>query len=208
MASVSPDNQKAVFARHLPESAVDYCFQLWQTFGFTFRITKKRNSKLGDYRYTPTTGQHAISVNHDLNRYAFLITYIHEVAHLTTREKYNRHVLPHGQEWKQEFKKLMLPMLTNKVFPDDLLRIVAHHMKNPKASSTSDSKLLEALRLYDTTPSSELLLAQLEEGTAFLFNKKVYRKIQTRRTRSLCEELSSGRKYLISDAAPVKRFKN
>ncbi|MEQ9287970.1 MAG: transcription elongation protein SprT [Cyclobacteriaceae bacterium] len=196
-----------IFARHLPEYSVNYCYELWKTFNFNFRITRKRNSKLGDYRFDPTTGQHSISVNHNLNRYAFLITYIHEVAHLTTREKYKNRVLPHGNQWKNEFKKLMIPMLTNQIFPDDVLRVLARHMKNPKASSTSDKNLYLVLRKYDKESGGKLL-SELESGVTFLFNKKVYRKIEKRRTRSLCIEVSSNRKYLISETAPVQEFKN
>ena len=198
---------RKIFVKHLPEYSVEYCYQLWVTLDFVFNITRKRNSKLGDYRYDPATKQHAISVNNNLNKYSFLITYIHEVAHLTTREKHPSRVLPHGNQWKQEFRRLLLPMLNDKVFPDDVLRILAHHMKNPKASSTSDKNLYLVLRKYDDH-SSETLLGELESGTTFLFNQKIYRKLEKRRTRSLCLDVNSDRKYLISETAPVKEFKN
>jgi len=198
---------RKIFTKHLPEYSVEYCYQLWAELNFIFNITRKRNSKLGDYRYDPATRQHAISVNNNLNKYSFLITYIHEVAHLTTREKYQSRVLPHGTQWKQEFRKLLLPMLNDKVFPDDVLRVLAKHMKNPKASSTSDKNLYLVLRKYDDH-SSETLLGELESGTTFLFNKKIYRKLEKRRTRSLCLDVNSDRKYLISETAPVKEFKN
>ena len=101
----------------------------------------------------------------------------------------------------------MLPMLNDRVFPDDILRVLARHMKNPKASSTSDKQLYLTLRRYDEN-SSETLLSDIQPNEQFLFNKKIYRKEQLRRTRSLCTEMKSGRKYLISETAPVKQFKN
>lgn len=101
----------------------------------------------------------------------------------------------------------MLPMLNDQVFPDDVLRVLASHMKNPKASSTSDNKLYLVLRRYDQSPEGTLL-RELDSGVTFLFNKKIYRKIEKRRTRSLCVELNSNRKYLISETAPVKEFRN
>lgn len=191
----------------MPEKAVDYCYSLWSELGFSFRITRKRQSKYGDYRYDYATKSHTISVNHDLNPYAFLITYIHEVAHLFTFEKHKRSVSPHGQEWKLEFKKLMLPMLREDIFPMEVLGPLARHMKNPKATSTSDKELFVALRKQDKNQSG-LLLKEVEIGTRFLFNKKIYKKLEVRRTRSLCELTSNSRKYLISETAPVQVFKN
>lgn len=186
---------------------MDYCYSLWSELGFNFRITRKRQSKYGDYRYDPATKSHSISVNHDLNPYAFLVTYIHEVAHLFTFEKHQRSVSPHGQEWKLQFKKLMLPMLREDIFPMDVLGPLARHMKNPKATSTSDKALFVALRNHDETKSG-LLLREVETGSKFLFNKKIYRKLEVRRTRSLCELTSNQKKYLISETAPVQVFKN
>ncbi|UXX78839.1 transcription elongation protein SprT [Reichenbachiella carrageenanivorans] len=204
---MSEAKHRRLFENHLPEKAVDYCYALWQELGFNFRITKKRQSKYGDYRYDPTSQSHHISVNHDLNCYAFLVTYIHEVAHKVTFEKHKREVLPHGLEWKHEFKKLMLPLLREDIFPMDVLGPLARHMKNPKATSTSDKALFVALRNHDKNKSG-LLLKEVETGAKFLFNKKVYRKLEVRRTRSLCELTTNQRKYLISETAPVQVFKN
>ncbi|MFY0653253.1 MAG: transcription elongation protein SprT [Cyclobacteriaceae bacterium] len=204
---MSGNKGKDLFEKHVPSTAVDYCYQLWLSFDFNLRITKKRNSKLGDYKFDPATTQHSISVNHNLNKYSFLITYIHEVAHLTTKEKYPRKVSPHGREWKNEFRKLMLPILNDKIFPDGLLRALASHMRNPKASSTSDKLLYKALMEYDEN-NGAILLAELEIGSTFLFNKRIYKKLEKRRTRSLCVEMKSNKKYLVSETASVKPFKN
>lgn len=101
----------------------------------------------------------------------------------------------------------MLPMLNDQAFPDDILRVLARHMKNPKASSTSDKNLYLVLRQYDGS-SLGTLLADVEPGASFLFNKKVYQKLEKRRTRSLCIEMNSKRKYLISETAAIQEFKN
>ncbi len=201
------DSQKLIFSKYIPEYAVDYCFQLWKEFDFSLKISKKRNSKLGDYRYDPRTKTHAISVNHNLNPYSFLITYIHEVAHLITQIEQGRNVLPHGIQWKNNFRKLMIPILTEKIFPMDVLSPLALHMKNPKATSTTDPQLYIALKNHDES-SSEIMLHELAVGTKFLFNKKTYLKLEVRRTRSLCVQIDTDRKYLISETAPVSPFKN
>ena len=207
MAAINVNNARAIFEKHMPEASVDYCYQLWQEFNFNFKISRKRNSKLGDYKFDPRSGEHSISVNENLNVYSFLITYVHEVAHLIVQLKYKGRVQAHGREWKSAFKKLMYALLNDKVFPSDLLGVLAQHMKNPKASSTSDRSLQLALNAYDP-PSNEILLKDLDQGDKFLFNKRTFQKIELRRTRSLCLCLDNSRKYLISDTAAVKKFKH
>lgn len=204
---MSETAKEKLFAKYVPEKAADYCFSLWKELEFDFRITKNRQSKYGDYRYDPGSDTHSISVNHDQNVYAFLVTYIHEVAHKLTHDLYKNRVSPHGKEWKLQFKKLMIPMLREDIFPMDILGPLARHMKNPKATSTSDAKLFEALRKYDEN-NTNILLKDIELGQKFLFRKKVYIKLESRRTRALCELTITQRKYLISEAAPVQAFKN
>ncbi len=204
---MSTDRHRHIFEKHLPAPAVNYCHSLWEQLDFQFKVSRSRVSKLGDYRYDPTTNTHTVTVNHDQNKYAFLITYIHEVAHKVVRDLYQSRVKPHGTEWKGQFKKLMLPMLREDIFPMDILGPLARHMKNPKASSVSDSALLAALRRYDEQPKGTFL-KEIEVGTKFLFRKKIYRKLESRRTRALCEHLDSGRQYLISESASVSGFKN
>ncbi|NMM49712.1 SprT-like domain-containing protein [Marinigracilibium pacificum] len=191
------------FQKYLPEEAVEYCFELWLTYSFRFKITKDRQSKLGDYRYDPTTKIHSVTVNHNLNKYQFLITYIHEVAHLAVHKKYGNRVSPHGNTWKNQFKELFLPVLNDKVFPDDILRVLARHMKNPKASTHADPNLSIALAAYDDNHSEITFLDAVPEGELFNFRNKKYKKLETRRTRVICLEVSSGKKYLINKVARV-----
>ena len=94
------------FFDHFPPSVAEYCFQLWQDHPFDFIVSKTRDSKLGDYRFSPQKG-HQITVNHNLNPYSFLVTYLHEVAHLLTYQTYKNKVLPHGNEWKKAFHDVL-----------------------------------------------------------------------------------------------------
>ena len=55
-------------------------------------------------------GDYQITINNDLNKYRFLITLIHEMAHLVTFKDMPRSK-PHGKEWKINFQRLMLPFL-------------------------------------------------------------------------------------------------
>lgn len=187
---------------HLPDNAVHYAYDLWDEHQFNFKVTRSRSSKYGDYRFSPRSGQHSITVNGDLNAYAFLVTYLHEVAHLVTYKANPRVALPHGKEWKSNFRELMLPMLSDLIFPKDILAPLASHMKNPKATSSADHSLSAALRRYDEQ-NGLVHLGEINLGTVFRLNKRVFKSESKRRTRIVCEEIKSGKKYLISKIALV-----
>lgn len=165
-------------------------------------ITRDRSSKLGDYRHpTPSSG-HRVSVNGSLNPYAFVITFIHEMAHLTAFEKFKNKVDPHGVEWKQEFKELMQPYLTQEVFPEPLLSVLVRHMRNPKSSTVRDAALMRELRAFDA-PRPTVLLEELPEDARFMLQSREFIKGDQLRKRFRCVECGSGRKYLISPIAEV-----
>jgi SprT protein len=190
--------------KHIPADAVDHCIELWDEFPFKFNIKAKRATKLGDYRYDPKNKSHTISINNDLNTYSFLITYLHEVAHLITFHEYGRKVKPHGIEWKAIFKKISLPILNTQVFPDEILRKLANYLKNAKASSCNDHNLMRALKIYDNNES--IFLSDISVGEIFNFGSRAFKKESLRRTRFVCQEVSSGRKYLISKSAVVTKY--
>ncbi|UII27815.1 SprT-like domain-containing protein [Fulvivirga maritima] len=194
---------KEALKKYLPEKSIDYCHWLWHENDFSLRIKKRRASKLGDYRFDPATGRQSISVNNNLNPYSFLITYIHEVAHLVTYSIHKRTVKPHGAEWKKNFRKLMTPMLTTEIFPQSVLQPLKEYLKNPKASSCNDHTLMAALRLHDAHGS--LQLSDIPTGELFKFKNRVFRKESLRRSRYVCCEVSSNLKYLISKMAEVEK---
>lgn len=179
----------------VPDSALDYCLQVYLEAPFTFKISGQRSSKLGDYRFDPRVRSHAITVNEDLNPYQFLITYIHEVAHRRVHVQ-NRRQKPHGIHWKREFQRLMLPILHPEVFPEEVLRPLARHMKNPKASAAADPNLMSALRQFDSQEKKPTL-AQLPLNEEFEFKKRWFRKLEVKRTRALCLDLQNQKRYLV-----------
>lgn len=194
-----------LFHKYFPEEAVSYCHQLWQTHRFHFKITRQRKTKIGDYRYDPRKKMHFITVNHNLNPYAFCLTFVHEVAHLVTYIDHSHKVAPHGKEWKAQFRKLLQPLLLNHTFPPDVLQILIRHMKNPKATCYSDADLTRILRKYDPQKNGEMqvYLEDILNGNQFVFQKRLFQKQYLRRTRVLCKEIGSGKKYLISKMAMV-----
>ena len=59
----------------------------------------------GDFKPLKKSGWSQITINNNLNEYGFLITALHEFAHLLVYEKYKNKVHPQGSEWKKLFKK-------------------------------------------------------------------------------------------------------
>lgn len=200
-------DSKQVFQRFVPESAAGYCNELYNQLNFEFKIKKSRKTKMGDYRYDHRSGKQTITVNNDLNAYSFLITYLHEVAHLLTFDQYGRDVAPHGEEWKHTFKRVLNPVLNETVFPAEILVALRNHFNSPKATSCSDPILYELLRKYDED-NGEVLLKALSIGAVFQFNGKSYKKLEVRRTRAVCQEVNSKRKYLIALIAGVVELRD
>lgn len=196
-----------VLKKYLPERAVASCLELIQNTGVHLKIVNERVTRHGDYRRMPD-GRHQITVNATLNQYRFLITLVHEIAHLVAFEKYGRRIKPHGLEWKHTFQHLMLPFIRPEIFPSKLLPLLAKHFRNPKASSSTDAKLSIALKQFDTQQSDNSYVFELPIGTVFrIHNGKMYQKGKKRVKRYECIELDSGRMFLFQPNAEVEIIK-
>jgi SprT protein len=192
-----------ILGKHVPETATAYCFKLWQEQPFSFKISRTRSSCFGNYTFRD--GQHKITVNHDLHFYAFLITYIHEIAHQRAwLDKSKRKIEPHGKEWKKKFQDLMTPILNLNVFPNTVLIPLSQYMQNPAASSVSYAPLFEALQSFDVIEENEISLSEVIDNQWFIFKNTVFQKLEIRRTRVLCLEKNSKRRYTILATARVK----
>jgi hypothetical protein len=191
--------------KYLPERAVTPCFELIQAHGVHLKIVNHRVTRHGDYRRLPN-GMHQITVNASLNKYRFLITLVHEIAHLVAFERYGRRIKPHGMEWKRTFQHLMVPFIRPEVFPSQLLPIIANHFKNPKASSSTDARLSIALKTFDVEERTQSYVYELPEGSTFrLYNGKLFKKGKKKVKRYECVELSTGRLYLFQPNAEVEQ---
>jgi len=193
-------------SKHVPERAVDYSWVLWKESPFHFYITKSRQSKLGDFRFRSDKKFQTITINHDLNPYQFLITYLHEVAHYRTYVKFGLKVKPHGPEWKKTFHNILLPVLNDTIFPKDILIPLKRYAVHPLASTMADPFLAREISKYNkSNPEMEkIFLFQLASGSVFSIRGRRFQKESMRRTRAVCMELATGKKYLISSSAQVE----
>lgn len=193
-------------ARYIPEHAVNPVFELIVANQVHLKIVNERQTRHGDYRRA-LNGKHEITVNASLNRYKFLITLIHEIAHLVAFEKFGRNIKPHGEEWKITFQRLMVPFIRPEIFPQHLLPLLARHFRNPSASSDTDTTLSLALKQFDQQ-SDKNYVFEIPYGSIFrISNGKIFKKIAVRTKRFECLEISTGKTYLFNPNAEVELLK-
>jgi SprT protein len=197
-----------VLEKYLPEGTVDYVVTLFLEYPVSFRIVKPRKTKLGDFRAPFRNERSQITVNGNLNSYAFLITTVHEFAHLKTWNEYKNKVKPHGQEWKNNFITLMHPLIKMDVLPREIEQALLNSFMNMKASSCTDIQLQRILKKYDVFSSREIILEKLPKYATFALDTKVFEKGELRRTRFLCKEVNTGKQYLIYKLATVEQLQN
>ena len=191
---------------YLPEAAASPVLALLQQYKVHLTITKERKSVLGDYRHAHQNAAHRISVNGNLNPYAFLITLVHELAHLVTFLQYGHRVQAHGREWKQVYKMLLTRFLEMHIFPADILASLRSSLHNLPASSCADEGLMRVLRRYDKKEEGMLLVEELPEGALFVLDDgKIFKKGQRLRKRFQCTEVKTGKLYLFSPIYEVKK---
>src|SRR5690606_6272868 len=202
-----PDFSKQL-SKYIPAEAAPIISQWINDSACRFKVTKSRASKLGDYRAPFRGSSHQITVNHDLNPYAFLMTTVHEFAHLKTYQEYKNLVRPHGEEWKKNFKSLIQPFLKLNIFPADIVIAINNYMNNPAASSCTDLNLYRVLKKYDTKISEVTHVEELPEQAVFqLKNGRTFQKMEKLRKRYKCLEISTQKIYLfhpVAEVIPVK----
>lgn len=192
-------------AKFIPLEAVDLVFPYLKEHRVHLSVKSPRKSKLGDYR-PPFQGKgHRISVNNNLNQFAFLITLVHEMAHLEVWNHFKNSVQPHGREWKRAFQLLIKPFFVKGVFPSDVQMALTSYMNNPAASSCVDLQLSKVLGKYDHTP--KVMLSDLALHSVFALNNGlVLKKGKRLRKRYLCKDIRSGKEYTVSPIAEVEHL--
>lgn len=192
-----------VLEKYLPSHAVSPLFKLIEQNNIHLKIVNERVTRHGDYR-RKENGGHQITINANLNKFRFLITLVHEIAHLLAFERFGRTIKPHGREWKFTFQQMMLPFIRPEIFPVQLLPLIAKHFKNPKASSDTDAQLSVALKSFDPENDKNYVFELPVGGVFKIYNGKVFKKGPKRRKRYECVEMDTGRIYLFQPNAEVE----
>ena len=191
--------------KFLPPDTYDAVIQYIQHYKVHLTVARERKSILGDYRHRTTAKAHRISVNGNLNAYSFLITLIHELAHLLQYEQYGHKVTAHGREWKTIFGQLLAQFIQKDVFPTDIKQALLQSIKNPSASSCADDVLLRVLKNYDVKAGHLQLVEAVPEGAHFKTSDgRIFRKGEQLRKRFKCMEVATKKMYLFSPVYEVE----
>jgi len=193
-----------ILQRYLPDPFVGMVIDLLLTYTVQFKIVKPRKTKLGDFRAKNKHGKPQITVNGNLNPYSFLVTTLHEFAHLTVYLEHGHRVAPHGKEWKLHYTRLLLPVIDHPETPETLRAALMKSTTNMKASSCTDQQLQRTLLTFDSRNDNLTTLEELPKNSIFALNGKTFQKGVLRRTRYMCTEIHSKRQYLVSALAHVE----
>lgn len=209
--AMEPGKALRAIRGHLPEGTADYVAELLRGedlggAAVEVRPVRARRTKLGDHR-APVRGRtiHRITVNDDLNPYAFLTTLLHEIAHAVTWEKhvrprtpFSRRVLPHGAQWKSEFGRILAPVVEQGALPKDVSEALARYLQDPAAATCSDRGLLVALARYDAPDPDRRLVEEVAVGAAFrVEGGRMFLKGPRLRSRFRCYDAKTGVEYRI-----------
>lgn len=196
-------------AAFLPDGTFEKVVEYITKYKVHLTLTRARKSVLGDYRNAIPGKNHRITVNQNLNKYAFLITLLHELAHLLTFEQYGHRVMSHGKEWKQIYSNLLVTFVQHNVFPDDIKAALRYSIADPAASSCAEEGLMRVLRKYDAKKDNLRLLEELPINAYFKTpDGRVFQKGEKLRKRYRGKEVNSGLVYLFSPIYEVMEVIN
>lgn len=189
----------------LPDGSFELVVGYLNQYKVHLTVTQARKSVLGDYRNAHGENNHRISVNGNLNKYSFLITLLHELAHLLTFDQYGHRVMPHGSEWKNHYATLLTAFVSQNIFPPDIVKELKKSIQNPAASCGGEVQLMRVLQLYDKPKEGYLTVERVPVNGLFVDDKgRVFIKKEKRRTRYVCQEVKTGLSYLFSPIYEVR----
>jgi len=166
------------------------------------KVTRERATKLGDYRKLGKN-VHRITINGTLPPQLFFFVLTHELAHLIAFDRYGLRIMPHGKEWKQIFREMLLESLS--LYEEELQPIIKRFAAAPKASFTASPDLV---RYFDVQQAADetLYVGDLLVTDRFLYRNEAYQIEEKRKKNYLCVHAKTGRKYIFKAIARVEKI--
>ncbi|WP_419869292.1 SprT-like domain-containing protein [Chryseobacterium sp. CT-SW4] len=187
--------------KYLPQNTLQYLKVWFGDFYIHIKVTRDRNSKLGDYRKMPDHS-HEITINSTLSPQLFFFVLTHELAHLIAFEKYGRRISPHGNEWKSTFRAMLLESLD--VYEEDLKPIIAKFSRSPKANFMASPELVKYFHVKKENDTLQFV-EELKKGDCFIYRNEKYLLEGLVKKNYLCLNLATGRKYSFKPLARIEK---
>jgi SprT protein len=187
--------------KYLPPNTLHYLKIWFADYYIHIKVTRNRNSKLGDYRKLPDHS-HEITINSTLAPQLFFFVLTHELAHLIAFEKYGRKISPHGNEWKETFRQMLLQSIS--VYEENLRPVIIQFSKSPKANFMASPDLVKYFHI-EKQEDSLTFIEKLEKGDFFMYRNEKYLLEGLIKKNYLCKNLATGRKYSFKPLARVEK---
>lgn len=192
----------SVHEQYLPENTLPFLKKWFADYYIHIKITKNRNSKLGDYRKLPDKS-HQITVNSTLDKQLFFFVLTHEMAHLIAFEKFNNRISAHGKEWKDTFREMLLESID--IYTDDLKPIIRRFSSNPKANFMASPELVRYFHIEN--PEDQFVFVEdLSVKDNFHYKGDQYEILEKKKKLYLCINLNNSKKYLFRPLAKVEKL--
>ena len=193
----------SLLEKYLPENTLPYLKKWFGEHPIHIKITRGRNSKLGDYRKMPDQS-HQITINSTLQPPLFFFVLAHELAHLLAFENCGHRISPHGSEWKNTFRTMLLESIS--IFDDDLKPIILKFAKSPKANFMSSPELVRYFHIEDYEDETSYI-EDLNINDHFMYRKQIYIIDEKRKKNYLCTQLDTDKKYIFKPLARVEKIR-
>lgn len=187
--------------KYLPHNTLQYLKVWFSDYYIHIKITRNRNSKLGDYRKLPDNS-HEITINSTLAPELFFFVLTHELAHLIAFEKYGKRISPHGSEWKETFRQMLLQSI--EVYEENLRPIIIKFSRSPKANFMASPDLVKYFHI-EKQDDALVFIEELQKGDFFIYRNEKYLLEGLIKKNYLCKNLATGRKYSFKPLARVEK---
>jgi hypothetical protein len=188
--------------KYLPHNTLQYLKVWFSDYYIHIKITRNRNSKLGDYRKLPDNS-HEITINSTLAPELFFFVLTHELAHLIAFEKYGKRISPHGSEWKETFRQMLLQSI--EVYEENLRPIIIKFSRSPKANFMASPDLVKYFHI-EKQDDALVFIEELQKGDFFIYRNEKYLLEGLIKKNYLCKNLATGRKYSFKPLARVEKY--
>lgn len=202
---LAADMVPQVLGHYLEGPGLQLARQQWLQHQFELVITRPRKSRYGT---CIKRGNHfTITLNANLTKPHFIITYLHEVAHLIDQKDRKRPARAHGPSWQRIYRELIEVGLSLDAFPYQIVKPLKASLANVKSATGLNEALAIALGMHqegEAPTEGTILLKELKAGDVFIYGDRHYVLLTNLRSTMECQEANTGQLVRIRKTVAVK----